>query len=343
MQERKQNFIKLFAVLALLALLAAGLLVVLFDPFYHYHKPWFGLKAVVNKSEHQCIGTIRNFDYDSIIIGSSIAENYNNRWFDEAFGGRTIKGIKSNGTTVELTYYLGEAVKTHDLKNVYYCLDTYALEADPEEVFPNENFPEYLFDHNIFSDVNYIFNKDVIFEYIPYEIAMGRKPDLDEGLSYNWIEGKVFSEEAALSHYAKQEWSKTQKPVEEGMNLVESNLAMITDIVKVNQDTQFRFIYSPYSILWWDEANRDGTFEHRLNIIKTSVETLSQYPNCEIYFYMDNEEIVKDLNNYMDNVHFTMDINKFVVDEIRAGHGRITMKNVDEILDKIRQGHFYLD
>ena len=92
----------MFFIQALVLLLAAGLLVVIFDPFYHYHKPIGSMKAVVTKSEHQCIGTIRHFDYDAIIMGSSIAEDYNNHWFDEAFGGTTIKGIKSGGTTVEL-------------------------------------------------------------------------------------------------------------------------------------------------------------------------------------------------------------------------------------------------
>lgn len=343
MKEKQTNFIRIFAILALLALLAAGLLVVLIDPFYHYHKPYFGLKAVVNKSEHQCIGTIRNFDYDSILIGSSIAENYNNHWFDEAFGGKTIKGIKSNGTTVELTYYLQEAFSSKDLNNVYYCLDTYALESDPDEIFPNENFPEYLFDHNPFNDVNYIFNKDVIFQYVPYQIVMGRNKEYDEGLSYNWIEGKIFSKEAALSHYAQPEWSKEQKPVDMNMDMVNANLSKLSSIVEKHPETTFRFVYSPYSILWWDEANRDGSLEHRLHIIKTSVDMLSAYKNVDIYFYMDKEEIVKDLDNYMDNVHFTMNINKYVVDEMAAGRGLVDSENIEERLESIRNGHFYMD
>jgi len=342
-ENSKPNFIKTFVVLAVIMLLLPGLLVVLFDPFYHYHKPLFGMKAVVYKSEHQCIGTIRNFDYDSIIIGSSIAEKYNNNWFDESFGGKTIKGIKSNGTTVELTYYLGEAAKAKKLKNVYYCLDTYALEADPDEVFPNENFPEYLFDHNPCNDVEYLWNKDVLFQYIPYQIVSSKKADLDEGLSYNWIEGKVFSKEAALSHYAQPKWTENQKPADEDMDIVSTNLSKITDLVEANPDTTFRFVYSPYSILWWDEANRDGTFEHRLNIIKTSVEVLSKYDNVKVYFYMDNEDIVKNLDNYMDNVHFTMDINKYVVDEMALEQGLVTPDNIEEKLNNIRNGKYYLD
>ena len=49
------------------------------------------LKAVLTKKEYQGIGTIRNFNYDSLLVGSSTAENFNNKWFDEAFDAVTIK------------------------------------------------------------------------------------------------------------------------------------------------------------------------------------------------------------------------------------------------------------
>ncbi len=42
------NFIKkLFVMILVMMVLVAGTVFV-FDPFYHYHKPWLGLKAVLN-------------------------------------------------------------------------------------------------------------------------------------------------------------------------------------------------------------------------------------------------------------------------------------------------------
>ena len=147
-QKSCLKFIKYFlAVAALLLLLAAGLVIWL-DPFYHYHGPVLGLKAVVTKSEYQCIGTLRNFDYDSVLCGSSTAENYNNHWFDEAFGVRTVKAIKSSGTTADLKFYLEEAFAARDIKHVFYSLDLFALDGDPDVNFVNESMPLYLFDRN---------------------------------------------------------------------------------------------------------------------------------------------------------------------------------------------------
>lgn len=333
----KNRFIKMFFIQALVLLLAAGLLVVIFDPFYHYHKPIGSMKAVVTKSEHQCIGTIRHFDYDAIIMGSSIAENYNNHWFDEAFGGTTIKGIKSGGTTVELLYYLKEAFEAKErkgqkLNNVYYCLDMTALESDPEEVFPTEDFPLYLFNNNPFDDVQYIWNKDVIFESIPYLIATNLQGDYDEGLSYSWAEGKTFATEMAMKYYARPEQIAEQKPAEEGMDWVSRNLDMIKEQVEAHPETTFRFIMSPFSILWWDEAYRDGSLNHRLYAMEYAISELLPYDNCEIYFYMDQEEIVTNLDNYMDNIHFSQDINHYVVEQMALGKGRLTEENYRQTL-----------
>ena len=109
------KWIRRFAVWTAALLAAIAAVVVIFDPFYHFHGPLPGMKAVVTKSEYQCIGTIRNFSYDSVLAGSSTAENYNNHWFDEAFSCRTVKAIKSSGTCADLKFYMDEALATHDL------------------------------------------------------------------------------------------------------------------------------------------------------------------------------------------------------------------------------------
>ena len=76
-------------------LLLCILAVVLFDPFYQYHKPLKGLKAVLTDKEYQCVGSLKTFDYDSVVAGSSVAENYNNGWFDQGFGCKVIKAVRS--------------------------------------------------------------------------------------------------------------------------------------------------------------------------------------------------------------------------------------------------------
>ena len=62
------KFIKSFFIRTLILLAAVIGAVVLFDPFYQYHRPLPGLKAVLTDKEYQCVGTLRNFDYNALIV-----------------------------------------------------------------------------------------------------------------------------------------------------------------------------------------------------------------------------------------------------------------------------------
>lgn len=299
---------------AALLLLAAGL-VILFDPFYHYHGPVLGLKAVVTKSEYQCIGTVRSFDYDSVLCGSSTAENYNNRWFDEAFGAKTVKAIKSSGTTADLKFYLDEAFATHQIKNVFYSLDLFALDGDPDVNFVNESMPLYLFDQNPWNDVKYFWNRDVLFEDIPYLLAMNLAGDYDEGASYNWWQYKTFSEEETLRHYEPVEKAQPPVPASEYQPRVDGNLAILTEMIEAHPETQFTFFLPPYSYLWWESVEKSGQLEEYTYARRAVAEKLTGYENVRLLDFQKEESIVTNLDNYMDPIHFSADINWFMVEE----------------------------
>ena len=70
-----KKFIRNFLIGSGILLTLCILLVVAFDPFFQYHKPLPGLKAVLTDKEYQCVGSLKNFDYDSVIAGSSVSEN----------------------------------------------------------------------------------------------------------------------------------------------------------------------------------------------------------------------------------------------------------------------------
>ena len=163
----EQKFIKSFFIRSIGALLLIIAIIILFDPFYQYHKPLPGLKSVLTDKEYQCIGTLRNFDYDSLIVGSSVCENYNNTWFDNGFGCRTIKAIRSYGATADLCYLLDVAYENRDLKYVFYNIDPSSLSASTETTYESTGCPMYLYDTNFLNDYPYVLNKDILLEKIP--------------------------------------------------------------------------------------------------------------------------------------------------------------------------------
>lgn len=52
-------------------------------------------------------------------------------------------------------------------------------------------------------------------------------------------------------------------------------------------------------------------------------EIFMEYPNVEIYFFTDEEEIITDLNNYADYTHYHPDINHYMVKCFADGTDKI--------------------
>ena len=62
---------------------------IIIDPFFHYHKPLSGLFYVLDNQRYQNNGIVRHFDYNAIITGSSMTENFKTSEFNNIFFHRT--------------------------------------------------------------------------------------------------------------------------------------------------------------------------------------------------------------------------------------------------------------
>lgn len=314
-----------------------ALTVYLLDPFYHYHKPWFGLKAVLTEKEYQVVGSLRNFDYDSVLVGSSVVENNDNRWYDEAFGGTTIKAVRSYGGIADLVWLLNEAYDAQELKRVYFNLDPSSLTQEAQTTFESSGCPMYLYDRNPFNDIKYLLNATVLFEKIPYEIGQSLSSSYEEGLSYNWAEGKDFSENGVLTHYERRKETAEMLAPDAKSAELEANLALLEQVVAAHPETEFYFFYPPYSMIWWDDALRAGLQEVYLYDEEKVAEALLQYENVHFYDFQNVEETVTDLNRYMDTVHFDPQANYEICQSMAAGENEVTQENLAAVLQRTRE------
>ena len=320
--------------LAVLLVLAA--VVIVFDPFYHYHKPWLGLKAVLHDKEYQCVGTLRNFDYDTLLVGSSVMENNNNGWYDEAYGVKSIKAIRSYGATADLCYLMDVAYEDHEIKRVFYNIDPSSLSASAETTYESTGCPMYLYDRNPFNDVQYLFNKDVLLRKIPYQIANSFIGNYDEGLSYNWAKWKSFSKEQTLGLYHRKKEAVPMMEKTVYQEQLDANIALLTSEVEAHPETEFIFFYPVYSMLWWDGIIRSGERDAYIYNEIEMTQALLQYDNVRIFCFQNEPEIATNLDNYMDTIHFSQDINRLMLDQIIAGEYEMTTDNYVEVIEGVR-------
>ena len=75
----------------ILGCVLAAVLVIVVDPFFHYHKPLKGFPYLIDNQLSQNPGMAEHMEYDSVILGSSMTVNFQTDWFKELMGLNTIK------------------------------------------------------------------------------------------------------------------------------------------------------------------------------------------------------------------------------------------------------------
>ncbi|MCH4034530.1 MAG: hypothetical protein LKE85_11165 [Lachnospiraceae bacterium] len=344
MNEKKwfRGTVILLAVL----IIAMGVAVIVVDPYYHFHKPLKGIEYRGQNALYNNNGMLRNFDYDALIIGTSMTSGFSEEEASQLFGENFIR------TTFlgEGFYILNENMKTalvhqHDLKHVIRSVDTLWFVTPPDWTSTAE-YPDYLYDENPFNDVRYLYNIDVWDEaMIPTVVAsISHSGDEHEDDSSEDAKADAYlNHEEALNHYERPE--KSDDPIdpsetEEWYQHMQTNLTQnLTDTIAQYPDVRFDLFFPPYSILWWDSANQagPGRVDRRVDMEEYAIDVILKYPNVHLYSLNDDFNLITDLSNYADDIHYHPNVNSIILQSIHDGEHEITKENATEYIDSIRK------
>ena len=330
--ERK--FLRRFFIGLALVLLLAAMIVVVMDPFYHYHGPLGNMKAVLQERDYQVAGTLDHLDYEAVILGTSIAENHNSDQFRELFGLQTVKAPRAGGSNADLLWYLDRAYTSHEVKKVFYFLDYVSLESGTKPTFDLFD-TKVVTNRNPFDDIAYLLNKDILLKKIPLQFVYSYFLPYEEGDAYSWYQTKTFSREAVMSRYAPREEFSPKKEDPAVLELVSKNIALLEEKVKAHPETEFYIVFSPISILWWDDSYRLGEIEQKLRETYYVIQALDPYDNVKLFFYQNDQELAANLDHYMDSVHFSYEVSQEICRRMAGGEGQITLENCREELQAL--------
>ena len=316
-------------------LVAAAVMVFCIDPFYHYHDAWFGLPVVLENAVYQTSGAARNFDYDSVIIGTSMTENFHAKWFDEEMGWDTVKLSYSGARTDDLKAILEQIYsKKESPKHIVMDVNAYQLTVDPDSAYAVR--PAYLYDQQFITDVSYLYNQDVYLASMNRVLdkLTGRESNLDD--AYTWEEEEHFGKDKTLLAEQKTRVS-LEESIKAGMqqaslDICDHNLDNILPFIEAHPETDFYIFYPPYSMLYWEQEIMKGNLEQMITVYGRSIERLLQYDNVKIFYFQNEKEIISNLDNYRDSTHFRPEYNRYICQCMKSGENLVTGENYQEQL-----------
>jgi len=363
--EYKRWFVRTVSIVVILVLCVLIVNIVV-DPYFHYHKPYFNYRL----SEERYIndGIARNFDYDAMIIGNSLSQNFKTSLYDDRFGVKSVKLPYSGAGVKELWTAIGKAIGRNSLdeKSKEYVislepqmLNDYKSEkgykdnvkevlvcVDIEDMMRNfswhryNDYPDYLYDEEVLNDINYLLNKETLYRGTIYNIGMTLRgiesTTFDEYSSWNHDTG---AEEACedLSYIDPQSIEETicfdeDEKIRTSYNL-ECNVFPVTD---ANTDVIFRMVIPPVSIAKWAQYYEAGELEYRLEDMEYIVGRMLEKNNIIIYCFADEYQLVTDLDQYCDAIHYSAQVNDWMIEEMAGNRHVITEENFKESFEQMR-------
>ena len=153
-----------------------------------------------------------------------------------------------------------------------------------------------------------------------------------------WDGTESFSREDALAGYDRPDDPAARPLPEDAFSAAcAENLAVVTGWLESHPDTQFVFYLAPYSILFWDKMQRLGETDAMFALLRRTAETLLPYENAELHCFLDDMDVILDLDNYADHIHAAGRVTYAMAEALPGGAYRLTPENARQRLDALHE------
>ena len=301
--------------ICLLILSGFAAIVYTIDPFFVYREPTKDLAYKYTNEAYQVPGIAKNYKYSNIVTGSSMTENFSTDLINQQFQSDSTVKLCYSGSSLRNQKEILELAldrKDNSTQHVFMSLDLWNFMGDYNEV--SNSSPQWILDSNVFNDVQYLLNKDVLYKniipIIKDTIHGEEKQTMDS--AFRWY-GFAYGDSAILNQWMIPDFSNatptdTNHFIESAGQNIEHNLR---PIFEKHPDVDFYVFFPPYSILYWYEQSPN--MEAILNMREFIVKKLLPFENVHIFDFQSDTDMITNLWNYKDTKHYSSRINDFIV------------------------------
>ncbi len=335
-----------------------------YDPLKIFHKPYKYKDYLQWNMRQQAAGIINNWDFDSVILGTSMLENTSSKEARNILGGKFVNISLSGSDFWEREIVMKYALNKKGISKIIYSLDDYALidSRKGHSSYPFLSF-NYLYDDNLVNDFNAYLNDKYlkcIFNFKNKKHCMGHKVTTDRPNAWygsnthakrfggldKWFKAKNNSQiKGAFSAIVS-----TTKKIEKGEIVTDTEMdkkiatskqylnETIIDYAKKYPTTEFILIIPPYSRMQnaIDAQYNKPRFERVKQSIRYLVDASSRIKNIKVYGWGDTN-YPDDIAHYKDLGHYHYSFNSQMLKYIKDKKGLLTNQNINKYLEVFTQ------
>ena len=294
-------------------------------------------------------GLAKNADYNFVITGSSLMENFHLSEVDQRCGVKSVNLATSAMAAFEQRKILEVALRHRAPTRVVMSLDFNSFAPPVDASLPDipDPLPLYLYDDNVFNDFRYLLNGSVSMRSM--SILRGARIgnySTDANRAWSWEHEVAFSRDRALKDIdpvnINRRYQQGPRTIERMRASFEANIAAL---IEQYPGTEFNIVFPPYSIVVWADFAQRRQLEVSLAFKRHVFERIGARRNVRIFDMQWDGDITQNLDLYTDIYHFNPTINRQLLSA--ACHNdaryRVTAESLDTFEMSLRKQALQVD
>jgi hypothetical protein len=341
MSQPVKNIIRLLSATVLIILMAAALNFVV-DPLQVFRPARFFAAMYSPDSRMQDAGLIQSQDFNTVLMGTSLAIHFRQSDIDRVLGVRSLKLSLNGSNSREQSFVLAAALERHP-KRVIWEVDDWIFHDAPD-IDSNIYIPADLYRRNVKGFAGYLLSgamaresawimaraipplqplvagltNGVMFMF-PLSSAddiNALRPDFDLAAAYN-----AKNAVTAFRHITapvRSQYLANDTDYDMKVRVFERDAI---GLIAAHPDVQFDVYLPPYSILQW-VAMREAAPDTLKSVYEFSgyfSRRLVAFSNVRLFDFREASDVTHDLNNYLDVIHHSPTVDKMVLSWLAEG------------------------
>lgn len=332
----------------LVATIIMSTITYIIDPHMYYSSD-DNYKKLLN-SRFINIGLIKNVEYDTAIIGSSMIQNFDMQSFRNKLGWNPVKLTVGGMTANEIVQMYVLSRKYSHANRYLINIDLQTFNKDINFKIKSEKFPSYLYNESKIDDFKYLMGYDTWLKFIPVDIGitLAYKKGItlpekfDDSIQIdmidNWSKDYSFGKDVVITNYMNSRYSVSQVNNNGMVKRMKENLDGYFNILfseKYDQEFEIIFLFPPYSVLYWVNAEKEEYIDQFFEFKRYFLEKAKQYPNVRVVDVQDLS-LSYELDHYKDTTHYDTVIQEIIVDVIVNGKYDLNDDNICKKQQRLR-------
>ena len=305
------------------------------DPFHYYRGVNFVNHVFFPRFQRfQNVGLARSFRYDTVIIGTSVTENFLPSDVERVWGGRVIKLSISGSTAHEQYLILQQAIASGQVKRVFWGLDGESFYGGgPQWVRDDQGpFPYFMYRPSPLFNIEYPLSLSTL--NLSMRVLRGRgETDLDA--LDTWYRRFQFGPAVVLANWSgncslfRRKYRPGQFPLSRHMidgmrELVRQNL---TAVVDANPRIEFYLFFPPLTQLIYIPAD-SGLLSYALPFRRVVAGELADKANVHLFDFQVAPSLTRDLRHYKDMMHYDLATSEYLIKAMQERRWRVDDRQV---------------